>query len=436
MSFSLYSIFNLSAYGKTEPSFQIKPAQQLFGEPVSIKITCLKAEESVIIHAHSKDGSGTDWESEATFKANQAGVIDLEKQAPVSGDYTIADPLGLLWSMKPVNPKEAKMQPYNFEALDHMLIELTGETSKGKSFAGEIRRYYQMPSSELVRVPLEKEGFVGALFHSSKGGPYPCLLLLGSGGGPQEWWAKLMASHGFAALTLAYSNYKGLPREMVEIPLEYFKEAIGWLKAQKAVDGNRIAVLGGSKGGELSLLLAATFPEINAVVACVPSGLIWQGISLERIASTWSMNGKGLPFARWYFSAESAQQMQLGRSLSLLESYSLEKNDPAVLEKATIPVEKIKGPILLVSGTDDQMWPSTQFSNMVMKRLEMYNHPHERKHLSYEGAGHLVFLPYFITGGNREPLPFQFGGNPRADAQGSADFWAKMLDFLHRHLEK
>jgi hypothetical protein len=73
---------------------------------------------------------------------------------------------------------------------------------------------------------------------------------------------------------------------------------------------------------------------------------------------------------------------------------------------------------------------------MVMQRLEKHNHPYERQHLSYEGAGHMVFLPYFITAGNRIEMPFMNGGNPRADANGSADFWAKMLDFLHKHLDK
>jgi len=37
------------------------------------------------------------------------------------------------------------------------------------------------------------------------------------------------------------------------------------------------------------------------------------------------------------------------------------------IEAATIPVEKITCPILLISGEDDKMWPSTMFSNLVME---------------------------------------------------------------------
>jgi hypothetical protein len=35
----------------------------------------------------------------------------------------------------------------------------------------------------------------------------------------------------------------------------------------------------------------------------------------------------------------------------------------------TIPVEKIGGPMLLVSGTDDQVWPTTPLSEIAMERL-------------------------------------------------------------------
>ncbi|MEO0900275.1 MAG: acyl-CoA thioester hydrolase/BAAT C-terminal domain-containing protein, partial [Bacteroidota bacterium] len=36
---------------------------------------------------------------------------------------------------------------------------------------------------------------------------------------------------------------------------------------------------------------------------------------------------------------------------------------------AVIPVEKIAGPILLLSGRDDQVWPSATMSDMMEERL-------------------------------------------------------------------
>ena len=52
----------------------------------------------------------------------------------------------------------------------------------------------------------------------------------GAGGGLSEGGAESFAREGFAALALAYFELDGLPRELMEIPLEYFEGAIAWLK--------------------------------------------------------------------------------------------------------------------------------------------------------------------------------------------------------------
>ena len=57
------------------------------------------------------------------------------------------------------------------------------------------------------------------------------------------------------------------------------------------------------------------------------------------------------------------------------------------MERATIPVEKIQGPVLLVSGSDDQVWPSSALADIAMRRLEAHDFAFPFKHLRYEGAG-------------------------------------------------
>jgi pimeloyl-ACP methyl ester carboxylesterase len=165
------------------------------------------------------------------------------------------------------------------------------------------------------------------------------------------------------------------------------------------------------------------------------SGIVWQGVHEFEVASSWSLEGEGLPYAKWFFSQEDAERMMAGEPIALRSTYALDENDPDALEAATIPVEDINGPVLLVSGTDDQMWPSDVFGDLVMERLAASGHPHARRHLKVEGGGHLVFLPVFVTGGNREALPFVFGGTAEADAHGSVEFWEAMLEFLHEHLD-
>lgn len=414
----------------------IEPADQIFGTPFSITVTGLMPEEQASINARSIDASRIVWESNAVFKADTRGIIDVRKQAPLSGDYTDADILGLLWSMKPQNPKGKRIAPYSHDEVNGLTVDLTVKDSEGETATARLRRYYQMPGEGLTRIPLEQDGLYGFLYHPVSGGPFPGVIILGgSSGGLYEWLAQAFASNGFAALTLAYFNYQDLPQELLEIPLEYFLKAAAWMKTQKTIKAGCLGIVGGSKGAELALLLGATCNDYRAVVAWVPSGYIWQGISQNmRLASSWSRKGQGLPYITGVLTPEDIAKYRKGEMDSIRQFYALglEQADPLKIEQATIQVEKIKAPILLVSGTDDQTWPSAEFSDAIMQRLEKYSHAYEDKHIRCEGAGHMVFLPYFITGHNR----FMNGGNARDDAHGSLISWTETMAFLHRHLNR
>ena len=63
-----------------------------------------------------------------------------------------------------------------------------------------------------------------------------------------------LLSHGwFAALALAYFRFQDLPKQLEGIPLEYFGEALAWMKQRPEIDPGRLAVLGTSrKAVELS----------------------------------------------------------------------------------------------------------------------------------------------------------------------------------------
>ena len=94
-----------------------------------------------------------------------------------------------------------------------------------------------------------------------------------------------------------------MPRELVEIHLEYFEGAIAWLKGHPMVDAGRVAVEGNSKGDELALLLGATYPQdVKAVVGYAPSAIVWEGIDFDREMyhsgprSPWSLRGEAVPF--------------------------------------------------------------------------------------------------------------------------------------------
>ena len=90
----------------------------------------------------------------------------------------------------------------------------------------------------------------------------------------------------------------------------------------------------------------------------------------------------------------------------------------------TINVENINGPILLLTGKEDKMWPATQMCEMIVKRLKKNNFPHWYKHVAYENAGHALHEKG-IMGGTKE-------GNKKA----RIDSEQRRFAFLSRLSEK
>ena len=104
-------------------------------------------------------------------------------------------------------------------------------------------------------------GLVGMFFTPAGQGTFPGIIVLGGaeGGLNSEDVAALLASRGFAALALAYFATGNLPQSLEEIPLEYFKKAMDWMRRQRGVEKNRLILIGTSKGAEAALLLASQY---------------------------------------------------------------------------------------------------------------------------------------------------------------------------------
>jgi dienelactone hydrolase len=195
--------------------------------------------------------------------------------------------------------------------------------------------------------------------------------------------------------------------------------------------------MGGSRGGELALVLGATFPDVKAVVGYVPSGIVHAGISggglrESRRRPAWTHRGEALPF----LSSRDASRMDgppaSPEPLALTPVFLRALEDRAAVEAAEIPVERINGPVLLISGQDDQMWPSPVLAEIAMARLARHHHPYLYRHLSYPGAGHLIGQPGLpaTVSASVHPLSgrlMAYGGSPQYNAAAAADSWPKVL---------
>jgi dienelactone hydrolase len=266
------------------------------------------------------------------------------------------------------------------------------------------------------------------------------MTLSGSGGGLSEAGAALYASHGYAGFALAYFNYEDLPQDLVDIPLEYFETAIAWLQRQARLDGDRIVVSGTSRGGELVLLLGATFSAVKGVIGYVPSGIVHGGIGRNGVrgaSPAWTFRGEAVPWMQPRPDKLSPEPppTPTGQPIPLTPRFLRGLEDQEAATRAEIPVERINGPVLLISGQDDAMWPSEQLAEIARRRLEAHQFPHPFRHLAYAGAGHMIGTPYQPTTvvASRHALTGEmvaYGGTPRGYARARAESWREILKML------
>jgi len=71
-------------------------------------------------------------------------------------------------------------------------------------------------------------------------------------------------------------------------------------------------------------------------------------------------------------------------TLQLRKIHESAFQDEAKVEAAVIPVENINGSILLISGTRDSLWPATQMSKQIEKRLASKDFEHNCKHIAVD----------------------------------------------------
>jgi dienelactone hydrolase len=102
-----------------------------------------------------------------------------------------------------------------------------------------------------------------------------------------------------------------------------------------------------------------------------------------------------------------------------------------VLDAATIPVERINGPVLLLSAENDY-GHGPAYHRIAADRLAAHGRPHQ--HIVYPGAGHLIAAPpYAPTTRLTGPGPgatFEHGGSAAATAFARADAHRRVLKFL------
>ena len=250
----------------------------------------------------------------------------------------------------------------------------------------------------IITASVSENGFEGILFPGDGRKDKVLIVMSGSDGGMtlsrQE--AEFYHRNGIPALSLGLFKTKQTPKELSRVPVEYVEAAIQWLKQQGY---QKIGIDGTSKGSEMALLAASMFPDISCVIARVPSHFVSEGLSGSGKnkgpsgTSCWSYRGKELPYAPYRSRKFNILKMLMREKELHIITFNRDKD---VTPETLIPIERIQGPVLLLSSMHDEVWPSFESASFMENRLAENGFPFPHKHVAYEHISHamLTKLPW------------------------------------------
>ena len=352
------------------------PRESLVDAPVELRASGLEPGRTAAVEVAARDAQGTSWRLRRRMRADAEGRLRIGA--------------GLLASLEPRDVYEG-----TYFRLAGAPVRFEVRVAAGDR---EIRRsVVRRPRAPDVRESAAGAGVSGTFVRPARPSGVPVILIGGSEGGASLGdVGGVLASHGHPALSLAYFGEAGLPRRLRRIPLERFARAARWVRRET---GRVPALLGVSRGSEAALLTAAEFPDLVAgVVAYSPSA--FANVALDGRTPSWTLRGRPVP---------TLPGEKFGRPA-------------AAGAPGAIRVERIRGPIVTVSGGDDALWPSSHSAQLIERRgrdVLRLDHPEA-------GHGIGVILPF---------LPAQseeLGGTPAADAEARERTWPIVLEQLAR----
>ncbi|XP_077120166.1 acyl-coenzyme A thioesterase 1-like [Ranitomeya variabilis] len=407
-------------------SLLVSPGRCLYDRPLQLRVRGLSPGQDVTLRTALSDDGGELFTSAAHYRADSGGELDVSRSPALDGgSYTGVEPEGPLWSLQPRTPFRRLVKKDVRSPLRLRFSLHPGHGAPGALLLAEAAQERSFLGEGVRREPLREGRVRGSLFLPTGRGLFPALIdLYGTGGGLMEHRASLLSSHGFCTMALAYFDYEDLPKNLGGLHLDYFRNALEFLRCHPKVDKERIGVIGISKGGDLALSMATFLPGIKAAVSISGCG-----------ANTFTP----LPCGKFVipsigFSAEKIKFTETGE-LDFSESMD-DPLDPANSE-CLIPVERSPAAFLVLSGLDDKNWPSAAYADQLVARLEA--HQKDVEFQCYPGAGHLLEPPYspLCSASHHKLLgmPVLWGGQMKEHAKAQEDAWKKILTFFSKHLK-
>ncbi|XP_042337362.1 acyl-coenzyme A thioesterase 2, mitochondrial-like, partial [Plectropomus leopardus] len=208
----------------------VHPSRGLMDEKFVVLVQNVCPGSQLTVRALHKCEDGHSWDAFGHYIADATGTVNVSEDPSLGGTYSGVEPMGLLWSLRPVPGSKPglRMRKMNIQTpMEVTILVYQGHRLEGFEdevpLAGvAVERWYMAPG--VRRIPVTEDGLTATLFLPSGPGPFPGLLDLWGGGGKLvEYRAALLASNGIASLALDYLTPKVTIETQKMVDNEYFE---------------------------------------------------------------------------------------------------------------------------------------------------------------------------------------------------------------------
>uniref|UniRef100_A0A671SBY1 Bile acid-CoA:amino acid N-acyltransferase-like n=1 Tax=Sinocyclocheilus anshuiensis TaxID=1608454 RepID=A0A671SBY1_9TELE len=415
----MYSLYRyVSTQKRTCPLLSVQPVRGLVDEKFQFVVTNLPPNQKVTLHSLHQSDDKDFWEAFGHYVSDEHGSVTGFKHESLGGTYEGTEPMGLLWSMRPIPGSRHGLRLRKrdiFRPMEVCISVYSGHLSQGFSQQTPLatsvtERWYVAPG--VKRFNIREKEIRGTLFLPPGSGPYP------------GYRSALLASHGFASMALEYLAPEDMRLE--DTDASYFEKAYQILKNHPMVKKDHLAVLGLCLGSVIALSMVSYSKVIKPQCCVCISGshLMPVDKSLSELFEEMKNHADKL------YVNENNQVIHRNLILSL------------PCQSAKVDVGRIKCPLLLVNGDDDQTIPAVESAEDMAMMMEKAGNRHLLEILTYPDAGHLIEPPYsphfratnFKLQWTKERIVMLWGGQTKPHAYAQEDAWKKILAFLWQHL--
>ncbi|XP_029901864.1 peroxisomal succinyl-coenzyme A thioesterase-like isoform X3 [Myripristis murdjan] len=414
------------------PILSVLPTRGLVDEKFKVALENLPPRFPVTLHSLHQSEDKDYWEAFGYYVSDDRGRVTVSEDASLGGTYKGVEPMGLLWSMHPVPGSRTGLRLRKMDVQSPMVVLISAY--KGHAFEGFreqpplasalTERWYMAPGVQ--RIDIREGGVIGTIFIPPGPGPFPGVLdMWGGGGGLVEYRSALLASHGFVSLALDYLSPKVAVAD--DQSLVYFEKAFNIIQQHPQVIKDRVGICGLCLGASVTLNVAAYSESVSPRCCVCISG------------------SHVLPAAKSLSYVINDGYKHMDKLLVDEQNRMVWRH--AILPITTNPDEKldmgrIKCPLLLVNGDDDQSKATVESAEDIAKMMRAAGNEHLLTTLNYHDAGHLIEPPYtphfrasnFIIQHLQQKVLVLWGGKTKPHADAQEDSWQKILSFLREHL--